>query len=90
MPVVVPSRASIETVKAVRRTSVLRATIIGRSSSSSLSPTTGRQMMPLVCRSMKPTCSGVAVSAAMNQVALVLAIFVVDHDHHLAVCRRPR
>ena len=64
IPVVVPWAASIETVNAVRRTSVFLATIIGRSSSSRRSPTIGRQMMPLVCRSIRPTFSGVASSAA--------------------------
>src|SRR5918911_1031392 len=64
-PVVVPSRASTDTVKAVRFDSVLRSTICGRSSWSSRSPVIGWQTIPLVWRIMNAIFSGVAFSAAM-------------------------
>src|SRR2546423_2177656 len=65
MPVVVPVLASTETVKAVRWLSVLSATISGMRSSSRRAPTTGRQITPLVWRTMKAIPSGVILSAAM-------------------------
>src|SRR5439155_15590980 len=65
MPVVVPVLASTETVKAVRWLSVLSATISGMRSSSRRAPTTGRQITPLVWRTMKAIPSGVIFSAAM-------------------------
>ena len=65
MPVVTPWRASTETVNAVRRLSVFAATIRGIWSSSRRSPTTGMQITPLVCRTMKAIASGVTRSAAM-------------------------
>src|SRR5581483_4674907 len=65
MPVLVPALASTETVNAVRWLSVLSATISGMRSSSSRAPTTGRQITPLVWRTMKAIPSGVIFSAAM-------------------------
>ena len=65
MPVVVPCRASTETVKAVRCDSVLSATISGSRSSSSRSPSIGMQITPLVWRIMNAIDSGVIFSAAM-------------------------
>ena len=65
MPVLVPRRASTETVNAVRWLSVLSATISGSRSSSSRCPSTGMQITPLVWRIMKAIASGVISSAAM-------------------------
>src|SRR5689334_6615130 len=65
IPVVVSALASTDTVKAVRWDSVLSATINGMRSSSRRVPTTGRQITPLVCRTMKAMPSGVIFSAAM-------------------------
>src|SRR5438270_69549 len=64
-PVVVPSRASTDTVNAVRFDSVFCSTICGSWSWSSRSPVIGWQMIPLVWRIMKASFSGVAFSAAM-------------------------
>src|SRR6185437_8856010 len=64
-PVVVPARASTDTVKAVRCDSLLLATICGSSRRASRSSSMGTQMMPLPWRIMKATASGVASSAAM-------------------------
>ncbi len=65
MPVVVPWRASTDTVNAVRWLSVLSATISGSRSSSSRWPSTGMQITPLVWRIMNAIASGVMDSAAM-------------------------
>ncbi len=65
MPVVVPARASTDTVNAVRWLSVLSATMSGRRSSSSRAPSTGMQITPLVWRIMNAIASGVIDSAAM-------------------------
>src|SRR5437764_6259826 len=64
-PVVVPCRASTETVNAGRFDSVFCSTICGSWSWSSRSPVIGWQMIPLVWRIMKASFSGVAFSAAM-------------------------
>ncbi len=48
MPVVVFFLESIDTVKAVCRTSVFSVTMSGSRNSSSRSPMRGRQMMPLL------------------------------------------
>ena len=55
------------------------------SSSSSRSPVIGRQISPRPCVAMKLMASGVTFSAAIGQVALVLAVLVVDDDDHPAV-----
>src|SRR4051794_11244773 len=65
IPVLVPTRASTDTVNAVRWLSVLSATMSGRRSSSSRLPSTGRQITPLVWRIMNAIASGVMASAAM-------------------------
>src|SRR5690349_13164698 len=65
MPVLVPWRASTDTVKAVRWLSVLSATMSGRRNSSSRCPSTGMQITPLVWRIMNAIASGVMASAAM-------------------------
>src|SRR4051794_9525558 len=65
MPVVVPARASTDTVNAVRWLSVLSATMSGRRRSSRRGPSTGMQITPLVWRIMNAIFSGVMASAAM-------------------------
>src|SRR5262245_2635936 len=65
MPVLVPWRASTDTVNAVRCDSVLSATMSGRRSSSRRGPSTGMQITPLVWRIMNAIASGVIFSAAM-------------------------
>ena len=54
----------------------------GMRRSSSRSPMTGMQITPLVCRTMNAIASGVTVVGGHDQVALVLAVGVVDDDHH--------
>jgi len=56
--------ASMLTVKAVSLASVLRSTISGRSSSSSLCPSMARQIRPRASVAMKLIASGVANWAA--------------------------
>ena len=90
MPVVVPWRASTDTVNAVRCASVLLATISGSWSSSRRSPSSGMQITPLVWRIMNPIASGVTFSAAMMRSPFVLAVGVVDDDHELALERPQR
>jgi hypothetical protein len=64
MPVVIPSRASTVTLKAVPRGASLRWTICGSSSCSRRSLVIGTQMTPLAYLRMNATCSGVHFSAA--------------------------
>ena len=64
IPVVTPSRASTVTVNAVPRRASLRATICGRSSSSSRSAVIGTQITPLACVRMNATSSASQSSAA--------------------------
>ena len=61
MPVDTPSRASIETVKAVAKRPSLRRAIIGRPSSSTRSPVSARQIRPRPYLAMKLIASGVAI-----------------------------
>ena len=65
IPVVTPVRASIETVKAVPRRLVLRATWGWSSRRSHTSPDIGRQSSPRASFAMKLTASGVTCSASM-------------------------
>src|SRR5690606_26161620 len=67
MPVVTPSRASIETVKAVSRLAVLCWTIGGRSRRSAIAFVIARQTTPPVWRIMKASRSGVTASAARTR-----------------------
>jgi hypothetical protein len=63
MPVETPSRASIETVKAVSWREELFAAISGRPSASIRSPGSARQMSPRPWVAMKLITSGVAICA---------------------------
>jgi len=65
MPVVTPSRASIDTVKAVSCRVPLFRLISGRPSWSTLSFVIARQIRPRPYRAMKLTASGVAICAGM-------------------------
>lgn len=63
MPVVTPSRASMETVKAVSCRVSLRDDISGRPSLSIRSRVSDRQISPRACLAMKLMTSGVAIWA---------------------------
>ena len=80
IPVVTPSRASTETVKAVPSGASLWSVIGRRPSSSVRSSVRQRQIRPRACVAMKLIASGVANWAAIDEVALVLAVRVVDDD----------
>jgi hypothetical protein len=67
MPVVIPRRASIETVKAVPRKEVLSATCVVRCNSSHRSSVSGKQIKPRALRAMKLIISGVTFSAAQTR-----------------------
>ena len=77
-------RASTETVNAVSCSAVLSRTICGICSSSSRVPIIGTQIRPPASLRMKLIASGVTICGRHHQVALVLAILVVEHDDHLA------
>ena len=87
MPVVTPSRASIETVKAVSCREEFDAAISGSPSASSRSPGSARQISPRPCVAMKLIGVRRAHLRRDHQVALVLAVLVVDQDEHPAVAR---
>jgi hypothetical protein len=81
MPVVTPSRASIETVKAVSVARlVLGSVISGRPSSVAALAREARQISPRPCLAMKLIASGVGELRRDVEVALVLAVLVVDDD----------
>ena len=80
MPVLTPSRASTEIVYAVRSLSLLCGVISGISSRSSMSPGIGTQITPLEWRIVKAISSGRRLGGGEDDVALVLAVLVVD-DH---------
>ena len=61
-----------------------RCTICGICSSSSRRPGSGTQIRPPASLRMKLIASGVTICGGHHQVALVLAILVVEHDDHLA------
>ena len=87
MPVATPSRASIDTVNAVRvRASFWRAMYSSRSWSARWR-VSDRQMRPRPCLAMKLMTSGVAICAGIDEVALVLAVLGVDQDDHAAVAQ---
>ena len=84
MPVVVPCRASTLTVNAVRWASVLADTMSGRSSWSARSGMRGTQITPEVWARKKAIVLGGGRLGRHHQVALVLAVLVVDHHDHAA------
>src|ERR1035438_10255315 len=65
IPVVTPSAASMDSVKAVPRRAVFLADIGGNARASQISGLSGRQMSPRACLAMKLMTSGVTFSAAM-------------------------
>ncbi len=67
MPVVTPSCASIETVKAVCRREALCCAMSGRRSSSQRCRDSARQMRPRPYLAMKLIASGVAICAGMTR-----------------------
>ncbi len=84
MPVVMPSRASIVDGE---RGAERRLALVGirrRPSSSARSSVRQRQICPRPWVAMKLIASGVANCAAIDEVALVLAVGVVDDDHEAA------
>ncbi len=85
IPVVTPKRgaASTLTVKAVACDSVLCSTICGRSSARQRSGVSVRQMSPRPCLVMKLMRAGVTLSAAEDEVALVLPVLVIGDDDDL-------
>ena len=87
MPVVTPSRASIETVKAVHAAASGCCDINGSAAASARSGVSARQIRPRPCLAMKLIASGVAICAGNDQVALVLAVLVIDQDEHAAIAR---
>jgi hypothetical protein len=97
MPVVTPVRASMLTVNAVPRAGRggRGPTIIGSSSARPALRSSVRQMSPRPNFAMKLIASAAAITRItigghpqrVVQVALVLAVLVVDEDHHLALAR---
>ena len=85
MPVVTPSRASIETVKAVPRRASLRCVIGGRPSSSQRSSVRQRQIEAARVRRHEVDDLGRRELGGDDEVALVLAVGVVDDDDEPAV-----
>ena len=84
VPVVVPCRQSIETVNAASCPPVVSVTICGMPSSSRRHAAHGRHTMPRPWVTMKLTASGVARLGRHDEVALVLAVGVVDDQDDLA------
>ncbi len=82
MPVVMPSRASIDTVKAVEWRLALCRAIGGRPSRATCAESSARQISPRPCLAMKLIAAASANSAGDDEVALVLAVLVVDEDEH--------
>ena len=87
MPVVTPSRASIETVKAVSCREEFDAAISGSPSASSRSPGSVRQIEPAPVRRHEVDRVRRAHLRRDDEVALVLAVLVVDEDEHPPVAR---
>jgi hypothetical protein len=83
MPVVTPSAASMDTVKAVPMRVPLRATMGGRCRRSQRSRVSVRQIRP---RPKRHEVDGLGrdVVGRQDQVALVLAVFLVHQDDHAA------
>ena len=84
MPVVTPSAASIDTVNAVPFLSPLRAVIGGSCSRAQRSRVSVRQIRPRPKRAMKLIAGRIDMVGGQDQVAFVLAVFLVDQDHHAA------
>ena len=87
MPVVTPSRASIETVNAVCRRASLRSVIGGRLSSAQRCGVSVRQMRPRPYFGHEVDLLGRRELGRHREVALVLAVLVVTDDDHLALAQ---
>ncbi len=85
MPVVTPSRASIDTVKAVWWRDAFCLDISGSRSCSIRSPVMARQIRPRPKRAMKLIAVGCGALGRDDQIALVLPVLVVDQDEHAAL-----
>ena len=85
MPVVTPSRASIETVKAVSNADSFLAAIRSSPSSSQRSPVSARQIRPAGVHRHEVDRVGRGELGREGEVALVLAVLGVADDDHLAV-----
>jgi hypothetical protein len=84
MPVVTPSAASIETVKAVPCWALLSRTISGRSSWRQRASVSVRQIRPRPILGHEVDRLGRAMFGGDDEIAFVLAVLVVDQDHHAA------
>ena len=80
MPVVVPRRASIDSVKAVPSAEVFIGDIGGRCRSSQRSSVSARQIRPRPYLAMKLIGFGRDLLRRQGEVAFVLAVFVVHQD----------
>ena len=87
MPVVTPSRASIETVKAVWRREALCCAISGRRSCSHALPRQREADQAAAVLGHEVDRLGRRHLRRDDEVALVLAVLVVDQDEHAAVAR---
>ena len=83
MPVVVPRRASMDSVNAVPSAEVLIGDIGGRCSSSQRSSVSARQIRPRPYLAMKLICSGRDLLRDKGQIAFVFAVLVI-HQNDLA------
>ena len=83
MPVVTPCAASTETVKSVRYISRFCATMRCKPSCSARSFEIGTQIKPRPCMAMKLIAFGRRLLRGHDEIAFVLAIGVVGHDHDL-------
>ena len=82
MPVVTPSLASMDTVKAVWKRAVFSETISGSWSSSSRSRVSGRQMRPAAVLGHEIDDVRGDLLGGDHEVALVLPVLVVHDDDH--------
>jgi hypothetical protein len=89
MPVVRPKRQSTETVKAVPIGASFSATMGSSLSRRASAGPSGAQRIPQVWRIMKAMLLGRSLGRRHDEVALVLAVVVVDHDDHPALGDRP-
>ena len=85
MPVLAPCLASIETQNAVLNGVVFWLTIERQARAGRADrPSSAMQIRPRPCLAMKLIASGVIFCRRNRQVALVLAVLVVDDDDHAA------
>ena len=85
MPVLMPSAASTLTVNAVPKRAVFSSVCGYRPSASHFSAVSGRQIRPRPNFAMKLIISGVTFSAAQTKIPLVLPVFRIHQNDHLAL-----